>query len=145
MWQQNTALVLQTLIVLAAFAALFVSMALARGDRREAAAQAQLRWELEMLVRLSVNLEGPGSSNTAESKRLGAERGALLNAFGSERLPLSWETYRGVTLADAHAFIAATEGDPEAQWRRCANEVAIELDRTRRAGTSGVMARHRGA
>jgi len=141
MWQQNAALVLQTLIVTAAFAALFTSLATTRADRREAAAQAQLRWELDLLVRLSVNLEKPDSLDVAESRRLAAERGALLNALGPGRLPLSWDEYRGETLAQAAAFNDRAANNPEAKWRRCANEVVLELDRTRRDGTAGIVRR----
>jgi len=145
MWQQTVAVVIQTLIVIAAFAALATSIRLARGDRLAAAAAVQWRWELDLLVRLVATVKEPGSSNSDESRRLSAERSALLSALGRDRLPITWGLLLQDTLEDAARYSdeLAEDHGSDAKWARCKIEVMTELDRTRTAGPAAVTERQR--
>ena len=100
-------------------------------DRRLARLEAERRFQLDLLIRLSQNLERGGATDAHERARLAAEAGALLSALGPHRLPLSWEIHRKRSLDEARAYMLDASN---ADWRRCANEVALELDRV--AGAS---------
>lgn len=92
---------IQSVAILAAVVTSVVGFAIARSDRREArrlaaanhaatVRHAQLMFQLEALSRLTGNLNRGGSSDPAESKRLGAEALTLIGLLNEELLPGLW-------------------------------------------------------
>jgi hypothetical protein len=63
---------------------------IAAADRRESLRQAHLLFELEHLSRLAENNLRGGSTDRAESSRLGGEALMLIGLLGPERLPAQW-------------------------------------------------------
>lgn len=109
----------------------------ADADRLAARQDAQRRFELDLLVRLLINLEAPGTSdNPAADRRvaLGAERRGIAAAIGPDRLPIAWATLAKRTIEEVRE-LAATEppgGDTVSRYNRASAEVVLELDRLRR-------------
>lgn len=136
--------IVQTFAVIAAVAGLLVALRIAKDDRREAARvaaedraaarrEAERRHRLDLLIRLSVNLEQGGHTDPSERKRMGAESGALITALGPDVLPRAWAA-RG-SLEDAKALQESTPLE-QRDWRHRADEVAIALDRVARGDLS---------
>lgn len=113
----------------------------AAADRRAAAAEAERRFELELLLRLLVNLEAPGTSKNPEADRgaaLGAERRGIAVTLGPDRLPITWDALVGRTHDDLRRIAAKSTGhDAVSRLNRAGAEVALELDRLRRLRTDG--------
>lgn len=94
--------VLQSIAILAAVIATIAGFVIARQDRNEArrlaarnhaasVRHAHLLFQLDALSRLAANLNQGGSSNSEESKRLGAEALTLIGLLDSDLLPTLWE------------------------------------------------------
>lgn len=81
---------------------------LAAEDRREALRQTHLMYELQALAKLLENLNRGGSSDPAETRKMGAEALTLIGALGPERLPHLWEERVG-----GDARLKAAYEDPE--------------------------------
>lgn len=64
---------------------------IADADRASALRHAHLMFELETLTRLSENLNRGGSTDPAESRRMGAEALTLVGALSPERVPDLWQ------------------------------------------------------
>ena len=90
--------VVQTAAVLVAVGGLIVALTIASKDRRNANESARLdrelaRWEaerrhrLDLLVRLSTNLNKGGSTDASERQWMGAEAAALTTALGPDVIP----------------------------------------------------------
>lgn len=69
---------------------------IANADRASTLRQAHLMFELDVLGRLSANLNRGGSTDPQESKRMGAEALTLIGLLSPERLPTLWEERVGV-------------------------------------------------
>lgn len=127
--------VVQTLTVLVAGGGLLAALRIARDDRRQAnliaqddrAAmrhEAERRHTLDLLVRLVENLERGGSPDSQESKRMGAEAGALITAIGPDLLPRQWAR-RHARIDEARERQADLERKPD--WRDNADEAVLAL------------------
>lgn len=103
--------------------------AIAAEDRRAALERSKLLFDLDILIRLSQNLERAGHSDQAVSRDMGAEASALLNYLGPDRLPLTWAHKRKNTLDEAREY-AEREDIPD--YKRHAIEVLFEIDRLSR-------------
>lgn len=140
----DTALVIsiwtQSAVAIAAVAAAIIALAvshkeratmrtIAAEDRIAALEQAKLMFDLDVLLRLSHNIERAGHVDPTISKDMGAEARALLNVLGPDRLPQTWEDKRKNTLAEACEY-AQREDTPA--YKRHAIEVHLELDRVAR-------------
>ena len=101
--------VVQTLAVVVAAGGLIIALVIAGKDRRSAEKtaeadrksatkaakedrlltrlEAERRHRLDLLIRLSANLERGGSHDLTERQRLGAEERALITALGPEVIP----------------------------------------------------------
>ncbi|GAA1924856.1 hypothetical protein GCM10009737_28210 [Nocardioides lentus] len=99
-----------------------------RADER-ARWEADRRFRLELLIRLSVNLEHGGSTDAGERKRLGAEASALIAALGPEVLP-ELHSLRGSEehIAEVQARMAE-KGPDRWTWAENAASVAFALQR----------------
>jgi len=99
----------------------------AEADRAESRRAAQYARDVDMLERLTQNLERGGSSDPVERARMGVEAITLLVALAEERLPLAYQRRAKMSLDE----IRATLDDPSVpEWRQAANEVLLELRRT---------------
>lgn len=111
----------------------------AEEDRAEARRAARHRDEVDMLTRLTLNLERGGSSDPDERARMGVEATTLLMALGPERLPVAYALHVGDSPDDVRGFIS----DPSVPaWRQAANEVLMELQRViveERAASAGQL------
>lgn len=102
----------------------------AADDRAAARAQAERRWTLDLLVALSGNLSNPDSMDRDESKRKGAERAALIQAIGPDRLPLCSQRFRGD--GSLTEIAQRARDDPDASGViRCEGEVYLLLQAVR--------------
>ena len=63
---------------------------IAAADRASALRQAHLMFELEALSRLSENFNRGGSTDSSESRRMGAEALSLIGLISPDRLPGLW-------------------------------------------------------
>jgi hypothetical protein len=90
--------VVQTATVLVAVGGLIVALTIASKDRRNANEsalrdrklarwEAERRYRLDLLVRLSTNLNKGGSTDATERQWMGAEAAALTTALGPEVIP----------------------------------------------------------
>lgn len=68
---------------------------IAAADRRAALRQAKLLVDLENLTRLAENLNRGGSTDPAETKRMGAEALTLIGLIGPDLLPTLWDKRLG--------------------------------------------------
>ena len=137
MTSENLSLWIQAAVAVAAVGAAIIALIvsakdrhnarqIAAEDRRAGLEHARLMFDLEVLLRLSQNLERGGHTDQAVSKDMGAEAAALLNALGPNRLPGAWSNQRGGTLEEARAEL---ENGAEPQWVKDKIEVALELRR----------------
>jgi hypothetical protein len=126
--------VIQLLAVLVAVAASIVAITIATQDRkvqlriaRQDREQARLALELEYAIRLSANRNMGGSTDPAETKRLGAEAMALVGVVGERWVPEQYarimEGHTPETLAAAHA------GDDTPQWVKWRTESTLAVQR----------------
>lgn len=134
-------IVVQTLAsiaaLLAAGAALWVSRKerentrkIAAADRADAARRDKLMFELAQLLRLLENLARGGSSDPAETKRMGSEAIAIIGTLGPDRLPTLWKKR---IIGEDH--LRDHLEDPEyPEWKRdtfevqfAVNEIAEEI------------------
>lgn len=110
---------IQLTAVLAAVAAAIIALIVSALDRRNARniaaadraselRRAHLLFELEALTRLSENLNRGGSSDKAESERMGAEALTLVGVLSPERLPELWKRKVG-----SDDQLRAAYADPE--------------------------------
>lgn len=121
--------VIQLLAVLAAVGASIVALRISARDRRtqiELAhrdrTQARLATELEYAIRLSTNRNMGGSTDPAETKRLGAEAMALALVVGRRWVP---EQYDYLTEGKSIEQLRATSDNPESpEWVKWRNEAA---------------------
>lgn len=131
---------IQSVVALAAVGAAIVALVVgamdrkvarevAAEDRRAALEQAKLMFDLEVLLRLSQNIERAGHSDKAISRDMGAEAAALLNIIGAERLPQTWADKRAFTEEQAREY--AAKPDTPA-YKRHAIEVHLEINRVTR-------------
>lgn len=106
-----------------------VAREIAAEDRRASLEQAKLMFDLEVLLRLSRNIERAGHTEPAVVKDMSAEAAALLNIIGAERLPLTWADKRGSTEDQAREYMAKPDTPP---YKRHAVEVHLEINRVTR-------------
>lgn len=106
-----------------------VAREIAAEDRRAALEQAKLMFDLEVLLRLSQNIERAGHTDPVVAKDMGAEAAALLNIIGAERLPQTWADKRDSTEEQAREY-AAKPDTPS--YKRHAVEVYLEINRVTR-------------
>lgn len=99
---------------------------IAAEDRRASLEQAKLMFDLEVLLRLSQNLERGGHKDQAISHDMGAEAAALINLIGPDRLPVTWAAKRGSSLDEAREY-AQREDTPA--FKKHSIEVHLELVR----------------
>lgn len=126
----TTSDVIQIVAVLVAVAASVVALVIATLDRKtqmriaeKDRAQARLAVELEYAVRLSTNRNMGGSTDPAETKRLGAEAMALAVVVGKRWVP---RQYDYVTEGRTPEQIAAMFDNEESpQWVKWRNEAAV--------------------
>ncbi len=101
---------------------------LASDDRREALHQAHLIFELETLTRLLENLNRGGSTDSAESRRMGAEALTLIGVLGPERVPHLWDDRAG-----DDEKLQRHYDDPEMpEYKKNAIEVQLAVNALRR-------------
>lgn len=125
---------IQLFAVLVAVGASVVAIVIATQDRRtqlriaiQDREQARLALELEYAIRLSANRNMGGSTDPAETKRLGAEAMALVGVVGERWAPEQYahimDGHTPETLAAAHA------GDDTPQWIKWRTEstLAVQL------------------
>jgi len=125
----STSDVIQLLAVLAAVAASIIALFISAKDRRtqiDLARQdrdhARLVTELEYAVRLSTNRNMGGSTDPAETKRLGAEAMALALVVGRRWVP---QQYDYLTEGKSIDELRATFDNPESpEWVKWRNEAA---------------------
>lgn len=99
LWVQGAAV----LVAVGASLVALVTSHLDRRNNRKIAAETRaadirvrsLLLELEYAIRLATNRNMGGSSDSGESKRLGAEALALVTLLGAERVPAQWEKLVG--------------------------------------------------
>lgn len=111
---------IQVGVGLAAVVAAVIALAVGVIDRRtqleiarRAREQDRLALELEYAVRLATNRNMGGSSDPAETKRLGAEALALATVVGPRWVPRQWErASNGKTLDQMAEKLDA----PESEW-----------------------------
>lgn len=126
----TTSDVIQIVAVLVAVAASVVALVIATLDRKtqmriaeKDRAQARLAVELEYAVRLSTNRNMGGSTDPAETRRLGAEAMALAVVVGKRWVP---RQYDYVTEGRTPEQIAAMfDNDESPQWVKWRNEAAV--------------------
>lgn len=93
-------------------------------DRRSSLSQAKLVFDLEVLVRLLENLNRGGSTDPAETRRMGAEALTLVGMIGPDLLPTLWERRVG-----EDEKLRAHLVDPEfPQYKRDAIEVQLAVN-----------------
>lgn len=126
--------IIQLIAVLAAVGASVVAIFIATQDRkvqlriaRQEGEQARLALELEYAIRLSANRNMGGSTDPAETKRLGAEAMALVGVVGKRWVPEQYarimDGHTPETLAAAHA------GDDTPQWIKWRTESTLAVQR----------------
>lgn len=121
---------IQLIAVLVAVAASIIALLIATVDRKtqlriadKDRAQARLAVELEYAVRLSANRNMGGSSDPAESKRLGAEAMALAVVVGRRWVPRQYDyVMEGRTPAEIQA---AFDNPASPDWVKWRNEAAV--------------------
>lgn len=101
------------------------SRRIAAEDRRAALEHGQLMFEQEALLRLLQNLRRGRHSDTAVSRDMGAEAGALISALGPGRLPHSWAKRVAQTDDELFAYI---DDEEQPEWQRRAVEAHIALN-----------------
>lgn len=125
---------IQLLAILVAVGASVVAIVIATQDRKtqlrialQDREQARLALELEYAIRLSANRNMGGSTDPAETKRLGAEAMALVGVVGERWVPQQYEHimdgHTPETLAAAHA------GDDTPQWKQWRTESTLAVQR----------------
>lgn len=125
---------IQLLAVLVAVVASVVAIVIATQDRktqlriaRRNREQARLELELEYAIRLSANRNMGGSTDPAETKRLGAEAMALIGVVGARWVPEQYahimDGHTPESLAVAHA------GDDTPQWIKWRTESTLAVQR----------------
>ena len=130
---------IQLAAVLAAVGAAIVALIISGLDRRNAREiasadrasmlrQAHLMFELDVLGRLSANLNRGGSTDPQESKRMGAEALTLIGLLGSERLPTLWEERVG----DDARLRAALEDPEMPDYKKTALETQLATSKVLR-------------
>lgn len=130
---------IQTAVAIAAVAAAIIALVvsakdrqnarrIAAEDRRAALEHARLMFDLDLLTRLSQNLQRGGHTDPVKVQDMGAEVVALANAIGPERLPLFWQRWsRGSSPNDIAAWV--TDEERFEPWQREGFEVLAELRR----------------
>lgn len=101
------------------------SRRIAAEDRGAALEHGQLMFEQEALLRLLQNLRRGGHSDTAVSRDMGAEAGALISALGPDRLPHNWAKRVAQTDDELFAYI---DDEEQPEWQRRAVEAHIALN-----------------
>ncbi|MCB5282724.1 MULTISPECIES: hypothetical protein [unclassified Arthrobacter] len=135
MTKEEIALWVQVAAVVAAVGASIVALVvsaldrrnarrIADEDRRAALKQAHLMFELETLLKLTKNLSRGGHSDTAISRDMGAEAGALIGALGPDRVPRSWESLVDRTPEEIQAKL---EDGETAEWLKKSIEAQLAL------------------
>lgn len=126
----TTSDVIQLAAVLVAVAASVIALVIATVDRKtqlriaeKDRAQARLAVELEYAVRLSANRNMGGSTDPAESKRLGAEAMALAVAVGKRWVPRQYDYVMEGRTPDE--IIAIFDNPESPQWVKWRNEAAV--------------------
>ena len=133
---ETLSLWIQTLVAVAAVAAAIIALVvsakdrenarqIAAEDRRAALEHAKLMFDLEVLARLLENLNRGGSSDTEESKRMGAEALTLIGLLGPELVPGQWE--KRVGSDEKLHSLAADDKFPE--WKRSAIEAQLAVNK----------------
>lgn len=97
---------------------------IAAEDRLMAIRHGRLTFEMEALIRLSLNLQRGGSNDVQKSRDRGAEAGAIIGAIGPERLPHNWEKRIEKTEEELRAFVA---DESKEDWLRRAVEAQLAL------------------
>lgn len=98
---------------------------IAREDRQAAASREVLSLKLDVAIRLAENLARGGSSDKAESERLGAEALALITVLGEEYLPTQWHKRVG----DAERLESTLGKAATEQWVKDKIEAAIAVQK----------------
>lgn len=128
--------VLQSIAVLAAVIATIAGFIIARQDRMEArrlaaknhaaaVRHAHLLFQLDALSRLAANLNQGGSSDPAESKRLGAEALTLIGLLDNDLLPTLWEDRVG----DEEKLQAAASKPDMPKWKLNTIETQLAINK----------------
>lgn len=121
---------IQSVVALAAIIAAVVALVIGALDRRNARAiaaedrKASLMFDLEVLSRLLENLNRRGSSDPAESKRMGAEALTLIGLLGPDLLPTQWNHRVG----DEAKLRELLADDDFPEWKRNAIEVQVAVN-----------------
>ncbi|MBP5801329.1 hypothetical protein J2D78_04450 [Microbacterium maritypicum] len=126
----------QVVAVLAAISASLVALRIATTDRRtqrEIARSdrehARLILELEYALRLSENLNHGGSTDPAETKRLGAEAMALAAVLGERWVPHYYTHLMDGRTVDQIAEAVETKADHMPEWVQWRNEATVAAQR----------------
>jgi hypothetical protein len=120
---------IQSASVVVGIGAAIVALVIASRDRRAAAKQERLRFELDAALRLAANLAqgGTADNDTAaqlERKRMGAEALVLTGLLGRDRMPTYW--VHKFETDDKLKQLLADPGTP--QFRRDAIEASLAVN-----------------
>lgn len=125
---------IQLLAVLVAVGASVVAIIIATQDRktqlriaRQDREQARLALELEYAIRLSANRNMGGSTDPAETKRLGAEALALIGVVGKRWVPEQYAHIMNGHTPESLAAAHANDGTP--QWIKWRTESTLAVQR----------------
>jgi hypothetical protein len=102
-----------------------------RNARRIAAADRRfqrLARENELLQRLLENYNRGGSSDPAESQRMGSEALTLIGSIGEDRLPGFWESH----VSSDEVLTALLDDETMPDWKKDAIRVQLALNASRR-------------
>lgn len=99
---------------------------IAEDDRRAALRQSRLMFELDAALRLAENQRRGGSSDQAESSRMGTEAGVLAGLLGPELLPHLSSELNPESEDELREYMAQAD-TPE--WKRRAVEAHLALRR----------------
>lgn len=126
---------IQSVVALAAIIAAVVALVIGALDRRNARtiaaddrkaslAHAKLMFDLNVLSRLLENLNRGGSSDPAESKRMGAEALTLIGLLGPDLIPTQWNHRVG----DEAKLQRLLDDDDFPEWKKNAIEVQVAVN-----------------
>ncbi|MDM8083780.1 hypothetical protein QUV83_03245 [Cellulomonas cellasea] len=125
----------QSIVALAAVVAAVVALmigaldrrnarSIAAEDRRASLAHAKLMFDLDVLSRLLENLNRGGSSDPAETKRMGAEALTLIGLLGPDLLPTQWTKRVG----DEAKLQGLLTDDDFPEWKKNAIEAQVAVN-----------------
>ncbi|BDZ51736.1 hypothetical protein GCM10025867_39770 [Frondihabitans sucicola] len=139
MTNQDVTLWIQAIAVVVAVGASIVALEVSRRerknsrdiavkDRASALSQARLMFELDALAGLLENNNRGGSTDPAESKRLGAEALTLIGLIGRDRLPRQWDRRIAHDDAGLQAKLDAPESPDNPAYIKDAIETQLAVN-----------------